>query len=94
MDGSQKKLPYVSDEVRVSQVGDAIFVDCQGFSIVNDLKEQSYEVDVSHWFHGRTVELLGVHDNERYNDMMTSDRHITSDVNKLANSWQVEGKCR
>ena len=94
MDGSQKKLPYVSDELRVSQVGDEIFIDGQGFNIVNDLKKQSYEVDVSHWFHGRTAGLLGVHDNERYNDMMTSDRHITTDVNKLANSWQVEEKCR
>lgn len=94
VDGSQTKLPYVSDELRISQVGDEVFVDGQGFSIVNDVKKQSYQVNVSHWFHGRTAGLLGIHDNERFNDMTTSGRHITSDANELANSWNVEEKCR
>jgi hypothetical protein len=56
-------------------------------------KSGSYDIEVSHWFHGRTGGLLGVHDNERFDDMMTSDRQITSDAYALANTWQVQDKC-
>jgi len=88
------KLPYTSDEITVSQLGDNIFIDGQGFSVSNNIKSDSYDIEVSHWFHGRTGGLLGVHDNERFDDMMTSDKQITSDAYALANTWQVQDKCR
>jgi hypothetical protein len=59
-----------------------------------NIKSGSFDIEVSHWFHGRTGGLLGVHDNERFDDMMTSDRQITSDAYALANTWQVQDKCR
>ena len=94
VDGKETKLPYTSDEITVSQLGDNIFIDGQGFSVSNNIKSGSYDIEVSHWFHGRTGGLLGVHDNERFDDMMTSDRQITSDAYALANTWQVQDKCR
>jgi hypothetical protein len=33
--------------------------------VSNNIKSGSYDIEVSHWFHGRTGGLLGVHDNER-----------------------------
>ena len=94
VDGKETKLPYTSDEITVSQLGDNIFIDGQGFSVSNNIKSGSYDIEVSHWFHGRTGGLLGVHDNERFDDMMTSDKQITSDAYALANTWQVQDKCR
>ncbi|CAG2215136.1 unnamed protein product [Mytilus edulis] len=94
VDGVESKLPYASNEIKISQVGDNIYVDGNGFGVVNNIKSASYDIELSHWFHGRTGGLLGVHDNERFDDMMMSNKQITSDANALATSWQVQEKCR
>mgnify|MGYP002638012689 CR=1 FL=1 len=94
VDGVESKLPYASNEIKISQVGDNIYVDGNGFGVVNNIKSASYDIELSHWFHGRTGGLLGVHDNERFDDMMMSNKQITSDANALANSWKVQEKCR
>jgi hypothetical protein len=57
--------------------------------VSNNIKSGSYDIEVSHWFHGRTGGLLGVHDNERFDDMMTSDRRKPSNLESL---WKQENR--
>ena len=94
VDGKTVPAPYMSKELSVSQNGGLLLIKGSGFQMTYDIKRDSLDLDVSGWYFGKLGGLFGTPNNEKFDDMMTSSRSITSNGNSLADTWEVNSKCR
>lgn len=65
----------------------------RGFTLECNLKHDICTLFLEGWFFGKTAGLLGTMDNEPYNDFLSSDGKIHSDINKFVESWCIDFGC-
>ncbi|XP_075219817.1 apolipoprotein lipid transfer particle isoform X2 [Lycorma delicatula] len=65
----------------------------KGFVLECNLKHDICTLFLEGWYFGKTAGLLGTMDSEAYNDFLSSDGKICTDVNEFADSWALDVSC-
>ncbi|CAM9622684.1 unnamed protein product [Lampetra fluviatilis] len=87
-------IPYVdgSSGVSVTREGDLVLVETSaGASVRIDTVRRTFLFELSGWYHGRTLGLLGTNDHEPTTDMMISNGFQASDTAAFFSSWEMTG---
>jgi hypothetical protein len=94
VDNTPAKMPYRFMNTTVTRNGDVITVNgADSIKVDFDTVRDTYSVDISGWYFGKTAGLLGTYDNEPSNDMMTAYNQPTENVRRFVSTWEV-GRCR
>ena len=87
-------LPYVTPQVTILRKNNHVILTTpKGVKIDCD-DEDDCLIEVPIHYFGKTAGLLGNYNHEQFDDMITSDKVKTSEVDTFASSWNVGRRCR
>lgn len=94
IDGAQSELPVAFGAIVMTRQGDLIHLQsAKGFTVSCDIANDMCMLNISGWYYNKVAGLFGTYTNEIYDDMMTSDARVVSDMEEFTRSW-ISGRCR
>ena len=87
-------LPLIHKDTYISREGNKItLLNKKGLKVICNNINQVCIFKISGWYFGKVGGMLGVYDNEPYNDFMTKERKIEIDAGAFVQSWKVNENC-
>ena len=95
VDGRSVELPLHFSNTTIVREGHKVIVSSDlGVNIDCDMVYDVCQVQTTGWYFGKVGGLMGTYDNEPSNDLMTSRRSVSRNVDEFVGSWAKDRSCR